>query len=264
MKYYIVYFLDHKNNNNVTITELYKSKDDAINSVENVAIKHIKKLQGKQQVEICKQGKTLDEIKFNQDIKEGLYILQNGEKTILYEKVILKNQGYVWNSAQTVVNEIGMFWITEYNFDEALFKCNCAKIPPPPKPQIPKNETNVPNKPVAQGFLFLDQLRNLHQNGGPKLKPIIVNEHKKPVIKETIVTIDEKEQQLNYDDMAPKVSYNLAYFNREKEEFEEFVITQSKEIMESIENIYQVSLPSLEILIDKNLCDDIDKLSVNI
>ena len=50
MKYYLVYLLDYKNGDSIDIKDSYRTKEDAVNSLEKIAIEYVKELQGKQQV----------------------------------------------------------------------------------------------------------------------------------------------------------------------------------------------------------------------
>jgi parvulin-like peptidyl-prolyl isomerase len=62
MKYYLVYLLNYKENDTVTLKDSYQNKDDALKSLERNAVEYIRDLQGKQQAEICKQDKKPKDI----------------------------------------------------------------------------------------------------------------------------------------------------------------------------------------------------------
>jgi len=118
MRYYIIYFLDYKKNNVITIKEMYLAKEDAYNNLERVAIDYIRDLQGKQQAEICKQDKTPEQLLVDKTIKEGIYFKKQDEQITIYEKITIVLPGRVWNSNDLKVNKIGQFNVTEYNIGD--------------------------------------------------------------------------------------------------------------------------------------------------
>lgn len=163
MKYLLIYYLDHKNNDQVTIKDYYTSKDDAINSLEKVALEFIKEQQGKQQINICRQyEKSVDDILKDTNIKEGLYIKKQGDIIVLYEKKNIIIPGTIWNSFDIKIDKIGMFNITEVNMDLAN-KCTCNLS----KQTI---TTKQSNKIV---YTFLDEFKNLLSTDSIKLKSIL-------------------------------------------------------------------------------------------
>lgn len=125
MIYYIIYHLDYKKNDIVAIKDMYITKEDAFNNVERVAMEYIKEFQGKQQAEICKQDKTPDQLLADTTIKEGMYIRKVNDVITIYEKITFVFTGWLKNSKSLQVNKIGQMSVTEYNFDDAFFKCNC-------------------------------------------------------------------------------------------------------------------------------------------
>lgn len=171
MRYYIIYFLDYKKNNAIIIKDMYLSKEDAYNNLERVAIDYIKDLQGKQQAEICKQDKTPDQLLVDTTIKEGLYIKKQDEMITLYEKKTIVLPGRIWNTNDLQVNKIGQISVTEYNFDDIMFKCGCNfKIERKQSIEVPvilNNKTTI-----RPAYNYLDELKNKLESGMIKLKPV--------------------------------------------------------------------------------------------
>jgi len=174
MKYYLVYLLNYKDNDAVILKEAYYEKDDAAKSLERHATEYIKELQGKQQADICKQEKTSQEILLDITMKEGMYYRIEDSVIVLYEKCVLLEPGAVWGLRKNkVINKIGKFYITEYNFDDSIFRCSCMLEQKASAPKFKK---------PAITLSFLDELRNLSENndGKIKLKPV-----KARVVKDT-------------------------------------------------------------------------------
>lgn len=161
MKYYLVYLLNYKESDSVTIKDSYHNKEDAIHSLERNATEYIRELQGKQQADICKQDKPTDEILSDIKLREGLYIKKEGDSVIIYEKTTVTKIGTVWNSSYLKMVKVGKFYVTEYNFDDTLFRCNCITTTyTPPKTVKPNGNWG-----------FLDELKGL--DGKFNLKPVI-------------------------------------------------------------------------------------------
>lgn len=162
MKYYLVYLLNYKENDTVTLKDSYQAKEDALKSLERNAVEYIKELQGKQQADVCKQEKTPKEILKDVTLKEGMYYIVEGDAVILYEKVTVIQPGTIWGNSSTLkINKIGKFYITEYNFDDSIFRCTCM---------LTKANTTTPkySKPSIS-LSFIDELKN--KNGDFGLKP---------------------------------------------------------------------------------------------
>ena len=160
MKYYLIYFLNYKDNDAITLKDSYQCRDDALKNVERNAIEYIKELQGKQQADICKQEKTPEKILSDTSLKERLYIRKENECIILYEKLTVVIPGTVWNSSSLKIKKIGKFYITEYNFDDSIFRCTCM-LTQKSVPKFVKPETKLS---------FVDELVNL--GGKFNLKPV--------------------------------------------------------------------------------------------
>lgn len=158
MKYYMVYLLNYKDSDSVVLKDSYRERNDAIHSLERTAIEHIKELQGKQQADICKQDKTPEEILADVQLREGLYIRKDGDSILLYEKKTVVKVGNFWNSNSLKILKVGKFYITEYNFDEAMFRCNNS---------ITRSPTIKYEKPTGT-LSFIDELKSL--NGKFNLK----------------------------------------------------------------------------------------------
>lgn len=164
MKYYIIYFIDYKDGNNVVIKELYRSKEDAVLNVEKVATEYIRNLQGKQQADICKQQKSPQDILNDVNLKEGFYILVDNSVVTLYEKISGVIPGTIWNSYELQINKIGLFNYTEYNFDDLLFRstCTCSM-------GINKRKINQLPKSTPKQSTFVDELKERMKNNTIKL-----------------------------------------------------------------------------------------------
>ena len=160
MKYYLVYLLNYKENDSVTLKDSYQAEIDATNSLERIAIEYIKELQGKQQADICKQEKLPKEILKDQTLKEGLYIIKEGDAVILYEKVTVVAEGTLWNSNSLKVNKVGKFYVTEFNFDDSVFRCSCM---------LSRPSTTIKYTKPTINLSFVDELKKLDGNFG--LKP---------------------------------------------------------------------------------------------
>ena len=151
MKYFLIYFLDNKNNDSISIKSLHQTKDQAINNLEKTAINHIKELQGTQQVEKCKIDK-LEDLSTNITFKNGLYIHLNetSDNIFLYEKVSDIN-GTIWRSFTTQINKIGSFTIGEYDFDDTMFLCKCSnQILGKNEPSIINTDNNIDSSQPKQ------------------------------------------------------------------------------------------------------------------
>lgn len=171
MRYYIIYFLDYKKNNAISIKDMYLAKEDAYNNLERVAIDYIRDLQGKQQAEICKQDKTPEQLLVDKTIKEGMYIKKQDELITVYEKITIVLPGRIWNSNDLQVNKIGQISVTEYNFDDIMFKCDCNfKIERKQSIEVPlilNNKTTI-----RPAYNYLDELKMKLESGMIKLKPV--------------------------------------------------------------------------------------------
>ncbi len=126
MSHHIIYFLDHKKDNSITIADSYKSLTDAQINLEKSAIDYIKKLEGEKQANICKQDKTPEQITADSTLREGLYIRKQDNTFILYEKFTKIIPGYLRNGSELLTTPIGSFGITQYKFDHLMTQCSCT------------------------------------------------------------------------------------------------------------------------------------------
>lgn len=173
MKYYMVYLLNYKENDSVTLKDSYSAECDAKNSLERNAIEYIKELQGKQQADICKQDKPPREILKDVTLKEGMYIVKEVDTIVLYEKITVVVPGTVWNSNSLKINKVGKFYVTEFNFDDSIFRCTCM---------LSKPSTVKYTKPTIS-LSFVDELKNLNGNFGlkpPKKRSRTIMKQEKP------------------------------------------------------------------------------------
>jgi hypothetical protein len=162
MKFYLVYLLNYKDNDTITLKASYQAKTDAINSLERTAIDYIKELQGNQQAAICKQENTPREILKDQTLKDGLYIIVEGAAIILYEKITVVAPGTLWNSNSLKINKVGKFYVTDFNFDDSIFRCSCMTA-------RASTSTRKYTKPSIR-LSFMDEFKLLDSTLG--LKPL--------------------------------------------------------------------------------------------
>jgi len=154
MKYYLICFIDHYKDDVISVKDSYKTKEDAFNSLERVALEYVKEFQGKQQADKCKTEKTPEQMLVDSTFKEGMYIRKLEDKIYLYEKVnVLIPSKFLWNSYELKVNKIGLFNVSEYNFDDSIFRCGCMLERAKSKPSVAK--------PVGEQLSFLDELKQL-------------------------------------------------------------------------------------------------------
>lgn len=169
MKYYLIYHLSYVDGDKVTIKEEYMTKEDAENNLETVAVGYVREEQGKQQADVCKQyDKTPDDILKNTSLKEGMYIIKTGDKYTLYEKTSIAIPGRVWGSTHGLkVNKLGMFYYTEYNFDENNFRLSGSVVFEP-------RQSSKSQSVQKKGPDFVEELKNtIKQNKGQvKLRPV--------------------------------------------------------------------------------------------
>lgn len=177
MKQYFVYFVDHKNDNLVSIKGIFESEILANENIETLAFKYIKKLQGTEQMNICKKDKNEEELKNDITIKDGLYTQVVNKKVHIYEKSTQIHHGWVKNNIFVSVTKVGFFAITDFVTD-------AKKIPIPPKNlmkiikqepiKIEKRTNNSfenKDKPCIQMSL-IEELKKKQSHSGMKLNPV--------------------------------------------------------------------------------------------
>lgn len=175
MKYYLIYFLDYKKNDSITIKENhYLTKEDATNNVERIALEYVKEMQGKQQADICKQTKSLDEICNSIDIKNGMYIFKSNDNVILYEKTNLILEGKIWNSQTSVMDKLGMFSVTDIEIDDNILN-NYYNINPTPKRILFNSHEEKTTKQLQFKINNIDDVKNNIDN---KLRNSLLSELK--------------------------------------------------------------------------------------
>ncbi len=158
MTHNLIYFLDNKKSDLISIKDTYVNKNDAIANLEKIAIEYIKKIEGEKQADICKQDLTTNQIANDANLRNGLYIIKNNDTIILYEKLTHVSPGTIWNGYKNTVEKIGVFGIIEYKIDDIMTQCSCTiqkKIQIRSGPKI-NNEPNGPN--------FLDELKKIINN----------------------------------------------------------------------------------------------------
>lgn len=163
MKYYLVCFIDYKNNDTISVKDSYLAKIDAVKRLQTVALEYVKEFQGKQQAEKCQVELSQEQLQTDTTLKEGLYVRKVDETVILYEKVNMVVEGKIWNSYDVKVNKIGLFTISEYNFENKMVRCNGLAQKPEKMENTDKIQTV--NKTESNPSMFLDELKQLFMKG---------------------------------------------------------------------------------------------------
>ena len=177
MKYYFICFLDYMIGDAIHIKDCYKEKQDALNNLEKVAIEYVREFQGKQQAEKCKIDKTPEELLMDIACKEGLYIKTVNDTVILYEKVNYVLPGRFYNSNDLKVNKIGLFTISEYNFNDSMFRLNRQNLISDKNEKLDSNQKSnkedlsIDGDIIANHSSVLDELKKIMLSGF-KLKSI--------------------------------------------------------------------------------------------
>lgn len=177
MKQYFVYFVDYKNDNLVSIKGVFDSETLAIENIETCAFKYIKKLQGVEQMNVCKKDKNEIELKNDTTIKDGLYTEYKNKIVNLYEKSTTIHHGWVKNNISVNVIKTGFFGIADFVMEP-------KKIPIPPKNlmKIIKQEPVKIEKPIVNSvetkakpdiqMSLIEELKKKQSQNGMKLNPV--------------------------------------------------------------------------------------------
>lgn len=156
---YVIYFLNYKDSDSVIFHESYKCHNDARKNLETVAMNYIKREEGDKQMSICKQNKSIIEITQDSSLRLGSYIVVFNDKVFVYEKIIKIVSGYFYNSEKYETIKVGKFGISE-----CIVPCVTNNVPTKSSP--PPKSTTIINK------TFIDELKDMMNDGGMKLKPI--------------------------------------------------------------------------------------------
>lgn len=156
MIHYLIYFLDNTKNNAITIKNTYKNRNDAIINIEKIAFDYVRELEGEKQARRCKQEKTPDQILNDITLKDGLYIIKNGDTINLHEKTSQLIQGRVWNGHQNDIIQIGVFGMIEYKNVESLMTKRYND-----ETKIIANEHQQLSGPLPKCTGFLDELKKI-------------------------------------------------------------------------------------------------------
>ncbi|QKF94432.1 hypothetical protein QKU48_gp0974 [Fadolivirus algeromassiliense] len=168
MKFYLIYFLDYKQGDQVTLKHQYFTPEDAQNDLERIAIEYIKEYQGKQQTVICKQDKTPEQILADNTLREGMYIRKTDNAVLLYEKATVTIPGTIWGTTtQLQVNKIGLFKVTEFVFDDSMVtRCTCNSQNKQPVPR----KLSKPATSLDTQKSYIQELQSLIKKGEFKLR----------------------------------------------------------------------------------------------
>jgi len=158
MKYYIVNLVEigvDKRPFKISGLKSYRLKEAAEKNLQEIALNYIIEKDGKQQGDIAIQDKIIDEIKFDESLRDGLYIIKNECNLHLYAKKKVKQEGYIYNSYETIINEIGIFMISEVNVDvpEQSYKCSCHLV-----------LSSHKKLPMEQHMPFVNEINDLLRN----------------------------------------------------------------------------------------------------
>jgi len=230
MKQYIIYFIDYKNNDMVTLKASFTNKDLANDNLETQALQYITELQGKEQREICKQNKTAEELLADLTIKDGLYVKTVNDQIVVYKKFTETTLGWVKNTYETKCIKMGVFGLTELDLSDTPMS-KCTNIPPPPsqkqkiviKPQKPKSTSSSLDKNMN----LVDELRTRQTSARMGLKRV---EHvDKNTIPENKHTTYLDELLIKYKNNEIKLKH-VTTIVKSIFDFDDIILTEEDEI----------------------------------
>jgi hypothetical protein len=121
MLFHIIYLVNFKENNDVVPLSTFSLKNSAVNNIEIIAVDYVKEQHGKRQSLITLQlAKSVDEIRDDENLKEGYYIRKESENYVLYEKARIKLEGVLWDSYKYQMERTGLFGIMEYDVNDTM------------------------------------------------------------------------------------------------------------------------------------------------
>jgi hypothetical protein len=168
MKFYIVVYIDSKNEGSLVTKGYYESMSEAESNLKEHAMEYVRSDGGERQERIALQnGRSLEDIRSDPNLNNGLYVQtsENGKLIYVYEKS-MRTTGYVFSSIYSYINKVGMFAITEIEFNvPERFSCGCNTV------RVTKQtkKTDDGHKKIA----FMDELVTLiKETPGSTVKPI--------------------------------------------------------------------------------------------
>lgn len=168
MKFYVVVYIDSKNEGSLVTKGYYESMSEAESNLKGHAMETVRSDGGERQERIAMQnGRSLEDIRLDPNLNNGLYIQvsENGKLIYVYEKS-MRTTGYLFSSVSSYINRVGLFTITEIEFNvPERFSCGCNTVRPPSHVKRPSDG----HKTIA----FMDELVTLiKENPGSAIKPI--------------------------------------------------------------------------------------------
>ncbi len=146
MRIYSVFYCDKQNNGSIYFKHQSTTEDNAIAKLEKYALEHIKNEEGGKHTKIAFQdSKTLDNIRDDVELRNGLY-LKKGDKIInVYEKKTKVIPGMIYNSEEIVVVPVGYFCVAMQDIDvPEPTRCSC---------QLTRQELRPTNSASAHDFI---------------------------------------------------------------------------------------------------------------
>lgn len=167
MKFYVVVYIDSKNEGSLVTKGYYESMSEAESNLKGHAMEYVRSDGGERQERIALQnGRSLEEIRVDPNLNNGLYIQtsENGKLMHIYEKS-MRTTGYVFSSVYSYINKVGMFTITEIEFNvPERFSCGCNTV----RPAVNTKRSTDGSKKIA----FMDELVTLIKDNPGSVKPI--------------------------------------------------------------------------------------------
>lgn len=114
MKFFIVNYINFKEEGSIQIKGYHDSMSDAQNNLKNYALEFIRQDGGERQEKLALSAfnKSLDEIRLDNSLGNGYYIGEVNKKIYVYEKSI-RNIGYIFSNMVSFIEKVGSFIITE-------------------------------------------------------------------------------------------------------------------------------------------------------
>ena len=168
MKFYIVVYHDYKQEGSIVTKGYYESTIEAESNLTNLALEFVRLDGGERQERVAFQNeKTLDQIKLDPILTNGLYLQEGNNKKMIYvyEKSV-RTTGW-FSSVVNDISKVGAFSITEIDFVvPERFSCGCNKR----MTTLKKPNVNSPN------ITFIGELMSLiNDTPNDAIKPIKKN-----------------------------------------------------------------------------------------